>query len=392
VIVALLCCLSAILVWRTNSLRIPRGMEPLAKSLHNAIDCLALPAQLVAERFWPMRSHHLPWPAIIVPALVAPLIWYPIGRWLLVAPRLTRTTQGEESSLTATESVSRRRFLSRSGTGLVCAVAGLGAYTTVVEPSRLLVRRYKLGIRNLPAALDGIRFAHMSDTHYGPYVSLPHIRRAVKLVRQQRCDLVVLTGDYVHRTPQAIHDGIGVLEECRGALGAVAVLGNHDHWEDTAACVERFEQIGLPLLDHRRRYLTKSGLVMSEPAPADSIVIAGMGDLWEDPQTFADILEDVEPTQPRIVLSHNPDTAELPDAGTYRVDLMLSGHTHGGQVWVPGIGSPIVPSSYGERYSGGLCPGPHFRVLVSRGVGMAVMPVRFGVPAEISVIELYAES
>jgi predicted MPP superfamily phosphohydrolase len=154
----------------------------------------------------------------------------------------------------------------------------------------------------------------------------------------------------------------------------------------------RFQQIGIPVIDNRCAYLTKSGLALAGRAPRDSIALAGLGDLWQDPGTFSNILADVHPSIARIVLSHNPDTAELPDAKDFRVDLMLAGHTHGGQVWVPGLGTPVVPSQYGQKYAGGLCAGPHFPVLVSRGVGMAVMPVRFGVPAEISVIELRTSS
>jgi hypothetical protein len=98
-------------------------------------------------------------------------------------------------------------------------------------------------------------------------------------------------------------------------------------------------------------------------------------------------LEGVSESMPRIVLAHNPDTAETVPPGV-RVDLMCSGHTHGGQVSLPLVGTPIVPSEYGSRYAGGLCLGPSCPVVVSRGVGMAILPVRFRVPPEIGVIEL----
>ena len=112
-----------------------------------------------------------------------------------------------------------------------------------------------------------------------------------------------------------------------------------------------------------------------------------MGDLWEDRVSFNDALAGVPEDMPRIVLSHNPDVAETMPAG-FRVDLMCAGHTHGGQVWVPTLGTPIVPSRYGSKYAGGLVQGPHCRVLVSRGVGMAILPVRFRVRPELVVIDL----
>jgi hypothetical protein len=90
---------------------------------------------------------------------------------------------------------------------------------------------------------------------------------------------------------------------------------------------------------------------------------------------------------PRLLLAHNPDTAEQVKP-TQRVDLMLSGHTHGGQVYLPGLGTPVVPSSYGQKYAGGLCAGPTCPVIVSRGVGMALLPMRLGVPPEIGYLIL----
>src|SRR5581483_3856010 len=95
---------------------------------------------------------------------------------------------------------------------------------------------------------------------------------------------------------------------------------------------------------------------------------------------------------PRILLSHNPDVAEDRDfvEPKWRGDLMLCGHTHGGQVHVPGMGTPVVPSRYGQKYSQGLVQGPTCPVFICRGIGMSLMPVRFGVPPEIAVIELRA--
>ena len=120
--------------------------------------------------------------------------------------------------------------------------------------------------------------------------------------------------------------------------------------------------------------------------------IAGVGDLWEGAPDYHAALSGAPRAMPRLLLSHNPDAAEDSKfvTGNYRVDLMISGHTHGGQVWVPGIGTPIVPSKFGQKYASGLVKGPACDVFISKGVGVSGLPVRFGVPPEIVVFDLAA--
>jgi predicted MPP superfamily phosphohydrolase len=171
-------------------------------------------------------------------------------------------------------------------------------------------------------------------------------------------------------------------------LGVVAVLGNHDHWEGVDACRAAFDSIKIALIDNGRLFLSRRGL-SSEPS-RDALCIAGVGDLWDDRVDLPAALKDAPADMPRILLSHNPDVAELGELAFNRVDLMLSGHTHGGQVALPVVGALRVPSRFGQRYAGGLCPGPACPVIVSRGVGMTILPVRFGVPPEIGLITLVA--
>src|SRR6185436_5967083 len=116
--------------------------------------------------------------------------------------------------------------------------------------------------------------------------------------------------------------------------------------------------------------------------PGRTLCIGGLGDLLTDFVSMNLALEGVDPAIPRVVLAHNPDTAEsrqcvgIPGLPPHRVDLMLSGHTHGGQVKLPLIGSPAIPSRFGQKYAGGLVQGPSFPVIVSRGIGMSLFPVR----------------
>ena len=149
-----------------------------------------------------------------------------------------------------------------------------------------------------------------------------------------------------------------------------------------------FARNGLRLIDNGRMFVTPSRSLVG--ASDQGLCIAGVGDLWEDVPDYRAALGGLSDSMPRLLLAHNPDTAEDARflAGKHRVDLMISGHTHGGQVWVPGIGTPIVPSKFGQKYAAGLVQGPGCPVFISRGIGLSGLPIRFGVPPEIVVMEL----
>src|SRR5262249_27308037 len=120
------------------------------------------------------------------------------------------------------------------------------------------------------------------------------------------------------------------------------------------------------------------------------LAISAVGDLWEDRQDYRRALDGLPASMPRLLLSHNPDVAEEAAfiASGLRVDLMLSGHTHGGQIRLPGVGAPISSSRFGQKYCEGLVEGPACRVFVCRGIGVSAFPLRLGVPPEIAVLEL----
>lgn len=277
----------------------------------------------------------------------------------------------------------RREFLAGAAVG----VAGLATGSvSMIDPVRLQVIDYTIYLRDLPAALDGVRLVHLTDTHFGPFVSMGYLERAFEKANRLGGDLIVLTGDYIHKTPRSLEPGIRVLGQLKARLGVAAVLGNHDHWEGTEHCKDVFRQIRIPLIDNDRLFLTPEGL-SKEPVPGRSLCLAGVGDLWEDEVCYERAVGGVEPEVPRVVLAHNPDVAEMIQPGT-RVDLILSGHTHGGQVRLPLVGVPFSVTNYGKKYLGGICQGPECPVIVGRGVGQSGVPLRLGVPPEIGVITL----
>ena len=306
-----------------------------------------------------------------------------IGWQLFARERAVRAAKAAAGS-------SRRSFVGKMGLAAIAAAGGGSAFwVSVVVPSRVRVRRYEIPIFGLPRTLDGLKLAHLSDTHYGPYVSRGHILHAIECANAEAPDIAVLTGDYVHRTPRAIDPGIGLFADLHPRLGTVAVLGNHDHWEDADACRARFVDLDIPLLENARLFATADGLTEHE-VPDRSVAIVGMADYTEARPAPRVASRRISPLCPRIMLSHHPDVAERfaqnhPDL---RFDLQLSGHTHGGQVRLPGLGTPVVPSNWGTKYAGGLVQGPAWPVVVSRGVGMAVAPIRLGVAPEIGIITL----
>jgi predicted MPP superfamily phosphohydrolase len=178
------------------------------------------------------------------------------------------------------------------------------------------------------------------------------------------------------------------LAQLRARIGVVAVLGNHDWWEDEARTRRAFDAAGIPLLDNGRRILTPGRRLVREAA--EGLAVCGVGDLWEDLQDYEHALGGLPAGMTRLLLAHNPDVAEEPGLvrGGRRVDLLLSGHTHGGQVRLPGLGTPLVPSRYGQKYAQGLIQGPVCPVFVSRGIGVSMLPLRCGVSPEIAVLEL----
>jgi hypothetical protein len=272
--------------------------------------------------------------------------------------------------------VSRRQFMRRCG---MLGAAGLVAsYPFFIERYLVLTNHYLIPVPNLPPAFAGLRIVHLTDLHYGPLVPLALIRQVIRRANALRPELIVCTGDYVQqkRTVAQIEAVWPLLGELKAPAGVFSVLGNHDHWADTDRSRQRLRDSGQDLR-HQAKVIEKEGA---------RLWFAGAGDLWEDHRDLDEILAEIPDGDCRIVLAHNPDTA---DTGfSRRVDLMLSGHTHGGQVVIPLIGAPVLPVR-NKTYSSGLKTSPGgTAVFIARGIGWAHLPVRFNCPPEIAVLEL----
>ncbi|MDX2119400.1 MAG: metallophosphoesterase [Planctomycetota bacterium] len=289
---------------------------------------------------------------------------------------------------------SRRRFLVD---GAAAAIVGPATSTlaigTIVTPWDLVIARYRVPIRDLPGELDGLRLVQISDTHLGRFIPASFISEAVSKAIELRPDVVVLTGDYVFGGAEFIARAVPLFAPLIANLPGVpvlGVLGNHDWYADGPRIRRELEAIGVRMLDNTRVYLDARTRHVSELySGTPSLCVAGVGDYWTDRVDLRAALDGVPADVPRLLLSHNPDVAEYPlPQSAVRVDLMLSGHTHGGQVRLPWLGARFVPSQYGQKYAGGLVQGPACPVVISRGVGMSVTPVRFRVPPEVVEITL----
>ncbi|HVU62712.1 MAG TPA: metallophosphoesterase [Phycisphaerales bacterium] len=289
----------------------------------------------------------------------------------------------------------RRAFLGRASVAAVLpATAGVAALST---PWALTTKRYRVPIRDLPPELDGLRIAQLADTHLGAWIPRSHIDRAVQIALDLKPDLYFLTGDYIHIFPDYVTPGLEALRplvEDRRAIGTLAVRGNHDHYGNGHLTLAALHAIGARVIENDRLFLDAARRTLTDRIPDRGLCIAGLADLWQDRIDPAAALRDVPGAMPRIMLAHNPDCAEVVarDRPDSRIDLMVSGHMHGGQVWLPIIGTPWVPSSYGTKYAYGLVRGPLGPVIISAGVGMSGVPMRLMVPPEVVEITLTREA
>lgn len=374
-----------VLVWAV-------GVRGVLTHLSNLALVLALPALIPLRLAFDAHYTHPGWMALVNAVAVAG--WVAAVRLGLgVRRRLRGRPPGSPAPGL---DLSRRRFLLNSASGVVASGAvALPGYVSVVEPQRMVVRRYQIPIEGLPAALDGLRVVHLSDPHVGPLMPRGVIEEAVERAAGLGPDLAILTGDYIHAGTRDIRRAAGLMAPLARAsrMGAIGVLGNHDWYGDGAAMRDALRSVGVVMIDNGRVWLHADGRVGPDAPddPRSALALVGLGDLSNDRVDPDAAFAGIDGRTPRLVLAHQPDTAEIPallGPDAPRMDLMLSGHTHGGQVRIPFVGTPLVPSRYGQKYAGGLVRGPRCPVLVSRGVGLSLLPVRLGVPPEIGLVTL----
>jgi predicted MPP superfamily phosphohydrolase len=294
--------------------------------------------------------------------------------------------------------LSRRQFLT-IGCGALAggATSGLLAclYATQVEPNWIEVTRLDVSIPRLPPVLHGFSIAQLSDFHLGRYVKSDQVHRAVAIANSLEPDLILLTGDFV--SGSATH-GAACAEELADLTathGVYAVLGNHDNWTNADLVAANVAAVGISVLRDEVHPLEAGPgrlwlLGIEDPGYTAGFSGHTFGDFkaaWSDQrQRLAAMLEEVPVDEPRLLLVHNPDFTEMLPEG--HIDLALCGHTHGGQVRLPFLGAPVVPSFFGNKYSSGLVRGPRTLVYVNRGIGLIAPAVRFNCRPEVTLLRL----
>jgi predicted MPP superfamily phosphohydrolase len=256
----------------------------------------------------------------------------------------------------------------------LCGVAAL--WMLVVEPQWIVVTRTHIPVAGLPEELEGITIALVADTHHGPWTGRGFIRRVARKVAREKPDIVALAGDYVHSGARYAEPGIEPLAGIDAPLGSYAVLGNHDHWEGADAVRAALREHGITILENDHAVVERGGA---------RLCIAGVTELWEGAPDAGAALAGVDPDVPRILLVHNPDFVDTLGENP-RVDLVLSGHMHGGQVVLPFVGPLILPAK--RRYAAGLVELPHGLLYVTRGASEITPPVRLGCRPEIAILTL----
>jgi predicted MPP superfamily phosphohydrolase len=262
-------------------------------------------------------------------------------------------------------------------------MTGLAGATTAYrfwEASQIRIRRAIVSLPHLPRAFAGKTIGVLADFHHGPFVGIDFIREAVRLANGLRPDLFALVGDFAHQGTHAAEQlppCLEVVSQLVAPLGVFAVPGNHDMKNAGRVYQNLVQQTTLTDLTNRSIRLSMGG---------ESLWLAGVDDLWWGKPDLHAALRRVPEGSAVVLLCHNPDFAE--DTPDSRVGLILSGHTHGGQVHLPGLGSPFIPSKYGDKYRRGLVQGPASQVYITRGLGESVVPLRLNSPPEINLLTL----
>lgn len=281
---------------------------------------------------------------------------------------------------TQEKKLSRRKFLKNllvAGSGAV--ILSISSYSFLWEPQNVIFERHYLPIPNLPDWWIGKKIIQVSDIHSSIFIDRNYIAKTFERINKEKPDIIVFTGDYVTENADymsPLKEEAKNLKSRLGNSGKIAVIGNHDRWTSEEIVKKGLKNAGFKMLINESFHL----------GDADSpLNILGVDDQWtgkvdlDRSSTGIDFKKEAA-----IILSHNPDV--FPLAASKEISVMLAGHTHGGQVSLPFIGPPILPSSF--KYQKGFYRINKSLMYVNRGLGLIAPPVRILCPPEITVFSL----
>jgi len=276
--------------------------------------------------------------------------------------------------------LNRRDFLKIAGLAVGGGLVTATSYLAINDESQNpVIDRVPISINNLHPALEGFTVLQITDLHLYPLTQPALIKKTVIMANELKPDLVVLTGDYVWQDLEAIHELAPILSGLNARYGVFSTLGNHDYWLDADVITAAMESAGLPVLINQGHSIQHGN---------GSIYLAGLDDGWSGNPDLNATLDGAASNEPIVLLCHEPDLADQ-YALDGRIDLQLSGHSHGGQIRLPGIGALILPY-LGRKYDLGLYKVNDMQLYTNRGLGVISEPVRFNCPPEISQFVLNA--
>src|SRR5262245_42862233 len=274
-------------------------------------------------------------------------------------------------------SLTRRDFFRGLVAAPLVAVSATAAYARLIEPYNYWVSETDIFIRDLPQAFEGFRLTQLTDIHHSRILGISEVRRVVSLAQQTKPDMFVLTGEYSTSYRRYIEPCAEALSTLSAPEGVWAVLGNHDHYTDPELTTRALQRNHIAVLNNAHTTLQRQ---------SDSLQLSGIDDwTWNAtdwPRAFAGL----NAKSPTILLSHQPSVLDLTQ--TSDVSLIISGHTHGGQLNFPFLGAPASRFTSDLKYARGLFRRGETQLYVSSGTGVIGLPLRFGVRPEIAVLRL----
>jgi predicted MPP superfamily phosphohydrolase len=291
------------------------------------------------------------------------------------------------NSEAAPSSPSRRPFLQQTAV-LVSATPFVAAgYGLLYERQDVEVVRQRVRLARLPKSFEGFRIAQLSDIHIGPFTTAGYIRRCVAITNGLKPDLIVLTGDYIAWDPGAAREVVRELAGLRAAQGVFGCLGNHESVSNTEDYfTSLFAEQGIHILRQQRAPIQLAG---------ETVNLMGIDDTRGE--TEAEWRQDlyrrlhkglVMPGTVNILLAHEPSVTVLDRAAELGIDLVLAGHTHGGQLALEAVHREFNASRLMYRYTRGWYENQGAKLYVNRGIGTTGPPIRLGARPEITVLEL----
>lgn len=245
-------------------------------------------------------------------------------------------------------------------TGLIAMML---VFYSFVEPFLIEEKVIKVFNPDIPKPFNNVRVMFITDIHHDWFFSISRVKNLVRRINAQRPDLILLGGDYVEGSPNYIRPCFDALKKLQAPLGVFGVLGNHDHMEGALLTERWMKNAGIIELDNTAFWIKKAGA---------RIRVGGVGYYSQD---IEPTLNHVKTGDFVILASHNPDYAE--QIKSKKIDVVLGGHNHGGQITFFGLWAPVIPSHFGQKFRSGVIQLPNTKVIVSNGIGTGFPPARF---------------